>query len=426
MRHGPALRQRWPTTSSRSRSSRPTSRTPPTTTWPGPGRCSTASRAEAVADRKILDAAMEPVAADVVAARQGRRRRRALPAARHRADGAARRRGVILGTQPGGRGGGRVHRPAASPIRRGAGSSRRRARRWRRSRGAPACRSRRSVAASRRSAATSSTCRGWRVLHNWIDTQDAGWARYTLDRAKVPYTLINDDDLKRGEPRRALRRHPLSQDHGGDLPTWCTGSIPSTARSPTPRPPEFPSQGIPDASEDITGGMGFAGAAQPRQVRPRRRRADRPRQRRHAAGRRRHRARRLQRAAGRQHAGLGAAGQGGAAGASAGLRLRGADPGLPRQRPGLRRAEGGAGAGACCSSAPRSPTGRSEEDGRRSRARPPGSRWRISTLRRPRPGGEAESGEEGRPLRALGARPRAGRARRQAGDPRRPDRARGG
>ena len=49
-------------------------------------------KAEAVADQKILDGAMEPVAADVVPRRQGRRRRRGLPAARHRADGAARRR----------------------------------------------------------------------------------------------------------------------------------------------------------------------------------------------------------------------------------------------------------------------------------------------------------------------------------------------
>src|SRR6185295_13227765 len=36
------------------------------------------------------------------------------------------------------------------------------------------------------------------VLHTWTDTQDTGWVRYTFDRGKIPYTLINDDDLKQG------------------------------------------------------------------------------------------------------------------------------------------------------------------------------------------------------------------------------------
>ncbi|HSN88055.1 MAG TPA: M14 family zinc carboxypeptidase, partial [Thermoanaerobaculia bacterium] len=36
------------------------------------------------------------------------------------------------------------------------------------------------------------------LFHTWTDTQDAGWARYTLDREGIPYTLINDGDVKRG------------------------------------------------------------------------------------------------------------------------------------------------------------------------------------------------------------------------------------
>ena len=36
------------------------------------------------------------------------------------------------------------------------------------------------------------------LFHTWTSTQDAGWARYTLEQAKLDYTLINDDDMKRG------------------------------------------------------------------------------------------------------------------------------------------------------------------------------------------------------------------------------------
>jgi Zinc carboxypeptidase len=96
------------------------------------------------------------------------------------------------------------------------------------------------------------------LLHTWIDTQDAGWARYTLDRAKVPYTLINDDDLKRGglADRFDVILFP---DSGGEFSDLVHGIDPKRGPLAYTRTPEFPSQGIPDASEDITGGMGFEG-----------------------------------------------------------------------------------------------------------------------------------------------------------------------
>ena len=96
------------------------------------------------------------------------------------------------------------------------------------------------------------------LLHNWIDTQDAGWARYTLDRAKVPYTLINDDDLKRGNlgERFDVVLYPTTP---GDLSDLVHGIDPKYGPLAYTRTPEFPSLGIPDASEDITGGMGFEG-----------------------------------------------------------------------------------------------------------------------------------------------------------------------
>ncbi len=96
------------------------------------------------------------------------------------------------------------------------------------------------------------------VLHSWVDTQDAGWARYTLDRAKVPYTLINDDDLKRGNliDRFDVILFPRTRGSLADLVHGIDPKFSPLAYTPTP---EFPSQGVPDASEDITGGMGFAG-----------------------------------------------------------------------------------------------------------------------------------------------------------------------
>ncbi len=96
------------------------------------------------------------------------------------------------------------------------------------------------------------------VLHNWIDTQDAGWVRYTFDRGKIPYTLINDDDLKRGGLAERFDVILFPQT-GGSLTDLVHGFDPKFSPLAYTRTPEFPSQGVPDASEDITGGMGFEG-----------------------------------------------------------------------------------------------------------------------------------------------------------------------
>jgi len=96
------------------------------------------------------------------------------------------------------------------------------------------------------------------LLHTWTSTQDAGWARYTLDQAKLDYTLINDDDVKRGglEDRFDVILFPNS---GGDLARLVHGIDPKYGPLAYTRTPDSPSHGIPDASEDITGGMGFQG-----------------------------------------------------------------------------------------------------------------------------------------------------------------------
>jgi len=96
------------------------------------------------------------------------------------------------------------------------------------------------------------------VLHNWIDTQDAGWVRYIFDRDKIPYTLINDDDLKRGSLAGRFDVILFPQT-GGSFSDLVHGIDPKFGPLAYTHTAEFPSHGVPDASEDITGGMGFEG-----------------------------------------------------------------------------------------------------------------------------------------------------------------------
>ena len=98
------------------------------------------------------------------------------------------------------------------------------------------------------------------VWHTWDDTQAVGWIRYTLDQQKIAYDYISDEDVRAGNLRRRydviLYGHTYSACRGRS-----TASTRSTGRCPSRRRPEFPSHGVPDASEDITGGIGWGGMA---------------------------------------------------------------------------------------------------------------------------------------------------------------------
>lgn len=96
------------------------------------------------------------------------------------------------------------------------------------------------------------------LLHNWTDTQDAGWARYTLDREGIPYTLIHDGDVKRGNLNGRFDVI-LFPDTGGGFAELVHGIDPKYGPLAYTKTAEFPSHGIPNASDDITGGMGFTG-----------------------------------------------------------------------------------------------------------------------------------------------------------------------
>jgi len=98
------------------------------------------------------------------------------------------------------------------------------------------------------------------VYHTWTSTQDCGWMRYTLDRDHVPYTLINDDDLRKGglRGRFDLIVYPNGWDGFAEMVQGIDPKYGPLAYTKTDR---YPSHGIPDASKDITGGMGLAGLA---------------------------------------------------------------------------------------------------------------------------------------------------------------------
>jgi hypothetical protein len=96
------------------------------------------------------------------------------------------------------------------------------------------------------------------LLHTWTSTQDAGWARYTLDQEGLDYTLISDADLRRGglEERFDVILFP---NHFGDFTRLVNGIDPAFGPLAYTKTAEFPSHGIPDAADDITGGMGLDG-----------------------------------------------------------------------------------------------------------------------------------------------------------------------
>jgi len=98
------------------------------------------------------------------------------------------------------------------------------------------------------------------VFHTWTFTQDSGWLRYTFDRAGIPYTLIDKDDMRQGD-LRALYDVILIPELGGFFkPKHLVHGI-DTKWSPIAYAPSerFPNIGRIDQSQDITGGMGFRG-----------------------------------------------------------------------------------------------------------------------------------------------------------------------
>jgi hypothetical protein len=98
------------------------------------------------------------------------------------------------------------------------------------------------------------------VLATWSDTQAAGWVRLYLDRARIPYTSILDDSVKRGglNSRFDVILYPHT---GQELAGILQGIDPRQGPLAYTRTATFPSHGAPASSPDITGGLGYHGVA---------------------------------------------------------------------------------------------------------------------------------------------------------------------
>ena len=98
------------------------------------------------------------------------------------------------------------------------------------------------------------------VWHLWTDTQAVGWIRLVLDREKVPYAYIRDEDIRAGRLREKYDVIVF-----GDNWSGLQGQIHGIDKKWGPlayaKTPETPNLGVPDASADITGGIGWAGMA---------------------------------------------------------------------------------------------------------------------------------------------------------------------
>ena len=92
----------------------------------------------------------------------------------------------------------------------------------------------------------------------WADTDSIGWIRYILDQRHVPYTYLRDEDIRAGRWRERcdvlLYGHvdlELAEQIHGIPKSWGPMPFKKTAQSP--------SFGAPAESDDITGGIGWAG-----------------------------------------------------------------------------------------------------------------------------------------------------------------------
>lgn len=96
------------------------------------------------------------------------------------------------------------------------------------------------------------------VFVPWADTDSIGWIRYTLDKQKIPYVYLRDEDIRMGKLREKVDVI-LYGEVRLDLQGQIHGIAPTAGPMPFKSSPEFPSLGVPVASDDITCGIGWMG-----------------------------------------------------------------------------------------------------------------------------------------------------------------------
>jgi hypothetical protein len=96
------------------------------------------------------------------------------------------------------------------------------------------------------------------VWHTWADTEAVGWVRLVLDREKVPYAYIRDEDVRAG--RLKDRFDVIIFGHNYlDVQEQILGIDKKYSPMAFTKTKDTPNLGVPDASADITGGIGWAG-----------------------------------------------------------------------------------------------------------------------------------------------------------------------
>jgi hypothetical protein len=98
------------------------------------------------------------------------------------------------------------------------------------------------------------------VWHLWYDTESVGWLRLALDQEKVAYDYIRDEEIRAGRLREKYDVILYGNNYA-NLKTQILGLDTKWGPMPYTKTPEFPSHGVPDASDDITGGIGWKGMA---------------------------------------------------------------------------------------------------------------------------------------------------------------------
>jgi hypothetical protein len=98
------------------------------------------------------------------------------------------------------------------------------------------------------------------VWHTWADTEAVGWVRLVLDRQKIPYAYIRDDDIRAGRLNEKFDVILFAHTYLG-LQDQIHGLDRKFGPMAYTKTKEYPSHGAPDGSEDITGGIGWAGMA---------------------------------------------------------------------------------------------------------------------------------------------------------------------
>lgn len=96
----------------------------------------------------------------------------------------------------------------------------------------------------------------------WADTDMMGWIRYIFDRQQIPYTYLRDEDLRAGGLGNQVDVIVYGPFSRLDLAGQIHGIAPTDGPVSFRASPEFPSLGRPVASDDITGGPGYAGLAE--------------------------------------------------------------------------------------------------------------------------------------------------------------------